>query len=119
MTPVGVGVDIVSVKRVKSLLEKYGRAFVKKVLPEDDGYCGRKRKGELAGCYAARFALKEAFVKAFSQADVKVKITDVKVSGGGESLKVETPYDNVFHYLFSISHEKEYAVAFVVLFKRL
>lgn len=118
MIPVGAGVDIVSVKRVESLLRRYGEAFIRKVFPEDSGYCSKKRKGELAGCYAARFALKEAFVKAFSQAGVRLKITDVKVLDGGENLKIETPYDISFHYLFSISHEREYAVAFVVLFRR-
>ena len=109
-----VGIDIVSVKRVEELIGRFGERFLKKVLPEGWNYCIEKRKGELPGCIAARFALKEAAVKALSRAGYRVKLKDVKVRGGGERLSLEvtgTPPE--VKLLFSISHEKEFAVAVV------
>ena len=110
----GIGVDIVSVKRVERLFERYGSRFLKKILPEGSDYCIEKRKGELFGCIAARFALKEATVKALNQAGYKVGIKDVQVNDGGKELRL-TVKDLSPHIklLFSISHEKEFAVAVV------
>ncbi|MEO2066242.1 MAG: 4'-phosphopantetheinyl transferase superfamily protein [Desulfurobacteriaceae bacterium] len=112
-----VGVDIVSVKRFEELHRKYGERLIKKVFPEGVDYCFKKRKGELQGCLAARFALKEATVKALSQAGLRTSISRVKVLGGGKELKVEVEglKGRGLKLLFSISHERDYAVAVVNL----
>ena len=111
---VGVGVDIVSVKRVEELINRFGERFLKKVLPEGYEYCLKKRKGELSGCIAARFALKEATVKALSQAGYRVGIKDVSVKGGGRGLSLTVKgLSPQLKLLYSISHEREFAVAVV------
>ncbi len=110
----GVGVDIVSVKRIEGLINRFGERFLKKVLPEGYEYCLEKRKGEFCGCIAARFALKEATVKALSQAGYRVGIKDVSVKGGGRELSVAVRnLPSQLKLLYSISHEREYAVAVV------
>ena len=110
----GVGVDIVSVKRIEELINRFGERFLKKVLPEGYEYCLEKRKGEFCGCIAARFALKEATVKALSQAGYRVGIKDVSVKGGGRELSVAVrSLPSRLKLLYSISHEREYAVAVV------
>lgn len=110
----GVGVDIVSVKRVERLIDHFGERFLNKVLPEGYDYCLKKRRGELPGCIAARFALKEATVKALSQAGYRVGVKDVSVKGGGKELILSvrklSPW---LKLLYSISHEREFAVAVV------
>ena len=110
----GVGIDIVSVKRVEELLNRFGERFLKKILPEGYDYCLEKRKGELCGCIAARFALKEATVKALSQAGYRVGVKDISVKGGGRELSLTVKgLSPKLKLLYSISHEREFAVAVV------
>ncbi len=107
------GIDIVSVKRVERLLNKYGKRFIRKVFPEGVDYCFKKRKGEVAGCIAARFALKEATVKALSSVGRKVSFKDIVIFGGGSSMSLKVKNCNDLRFVFSISHERDYAVAVV------
>ncbi|WP_022846547.1 MULTISPECIES: holo-ACP synthase [unclassified Desulfurobacterium] len=109
---VSCGVDIVSNKRVEDALKRWGDRFVRKVFPEGVEYCFQKRRGEVVGCIAARFALKEAIIKAFSRINVPVRFEDIVVSGGGKHLDVKIPVKG-YRILFSISHEKDFSVAFV------
>ena len=111
---VGVGIDIISVKRVEELIDRFGERFLKKVLPEGYDYCLERRRGELPGCIAARFALKEATVKALSQAGYRIGVKDVSVEGGGRELSLTVKgLSPRLKLLFSISHEREFAVAVV------
>ncbi|TCK04026.1 holo-ACP synthase [Phorcysia thermohydrogeniphila] len=110
---VSCGVDIVSVKRVERLLDKYGERFIRKVFPEGIDYCFKKRKGELAGCIAARFALKEAVIKAFASIGKRISFKDIVICGGGSHLTLKVKNFEDLKLLTSISHEKEYAVAIV------
>ncbi|HIC87729.1 MAG TPA: 4'-phosphopantetheinyl transferase superfamily protein, partial [Aquificae bacterium] len=82
-----VGIDIVENDRIKEIksLEK----FLNKIFPEGLSYCKENRIGEFYGCIAARFALKEAFIKAFSKLDIKIFFSDIKIISGGKNLKVE------------------------------
>lgn len=112
------GVDIVSVKRVERLLDRYGERFIKKVFPEGVDYCFKKRKGELAGCIAARFALKEATLKALYPLGRQPRFRDICISGGGASISIKVKGCEDLVFLFSISHERDYAVAIVNLLRR-
>ena len=60
---VGMGVDIAEIDRVEAAIGRFGRAFLERVFtPEEIRYCERhKSKFER---YAARFAAKEAAMKA-------------------------------------------------------
>lgn len=60
---VGMGVDITEVDRVERAIEKFGRRFLERVFtPGEIAYCeSRKNRYER---YAARFAAKEAAMKA-------------------------------------------------------
>ena len=108
-----VGIDIVENDRIKEIksLEK----FLNKIFPEGLSYCKENRIGEFYGCIAARFALKEAFIKAFSKLDIKIFFSDIKIISGGKNLKVEfsEKLQNILKekninlkFDFSISHEK-------------
>jgi holo-[acyl-carrier protein] synthase len=79
---VGVGIDIVSVERIRSSREKHGQRFVEKILtPGEIELCmGRKSPDE---GFAARFAAKEAGMKALATGfDQGVGWHDVEVIGG-------------------------------------
>jgi len=114
------GIDLISVKRFRELHLKFGDRLIRKLFPEGVDYCFKRRKGELYGCLAARFALKEATVKACWKIGIEIGISKVKVVGGGKELRLEVKElkERGIEPLFSISHEREYAVAVVNLVKR-
>jgi holo-[acyl-carrier protein] synthase len=60
---VGLGADIAEVDRIEAAIARHGRAFLERVFtPQEIAYCERHRaRGER---YAARFAAKEATMKA-------------------------------------------------------
>lgn len=120
----GIGTDIVEVKRFKKWLENpeiIERYFNKNELPE---------KGcESAKCQhlAVRFAAKEAFSKALGTGLCGFELKDVYVTNderGKPFLVIENKAEELMKNLFgdckihvTLSHEKEYAVAFIVLEK--
>jgi holo-[acyl-carrier protein] synthase len=60
-----VGIDLVEVERIASVVERWGQRFLARVYtPEEVSYC--LRKNDPYPSLAARFAAKEAFVKALS-----------------------------------------------------
>jgi holo-[acyl-carrier protein] synthase len=61
---VGSGVDIAEVDRIRAAAERYGRRFIERVFtPLEIAYVERRRAGRYER-YAARFAAKEAGMKA-------------------------------------------------------
>jgi len=123
----GIGTDISEVKRFKKWIENpsmINRYFNEKELLSDEG---DTKEGKILQHYAARFSAKEAFSKAlgtgikdFSLKEVFVTNDKdgkpfINVSGNAEKILRERCGNCSVH--LSISHEKEYAVAFVVIEK--
>ncbi|MCB1668668.1 MAG: holo-ACP synthase [Pseudomonadales bacterium] len=120
---VGIGTDIVQVARIISVLERQGRAFAERVL------CGSElaifdRKKQQAAYLAKRFAAKEAASKALGTGIGKVSWQDMEITNNGNG----APLLNLSgaaarrlsdlggsQALISLSDEKDYVVAFVVL----
>lgn len=121
---VGIGVDICSVERLARLRQRYGRRFLDRVFTgAEQAYCGVGR-----GCdehYAARFAAKEAFLKALGTGfSGGMTLRDVEVvpsRTGRPALVVTGQAEQVSRRLgvetihVSLSHERDHAIAFVVL----
>ncbi len=121
---IGVGIDIVEVRRVEFLLKKWGKRFLARVfLPQEVAYCQRKKYA--AEHFAARIAVKEAVLKAFGEGwteridwkDILVKRTrkgqpEIELLGKGEKLRKKLKVGKV---LVSISHAREYSVAQAIL----
>ncbi|MDZ7372475.1 MAG: holo-ACP synthase [candidate division KSB1 bacterium] len=59
----GVGIDIVEVERIRRAVERWGDRFLQRILTEEELRDCRAR-GQFYHSVAARFAAKEAFVKA-------------------------------------------------------
>lgn len=119
----GIGVDIMDVARIKKLVDRDSR-FMEKVFTETEiQYCEPKYRREVH--YAARFAAKEAFFKALGTGyRGGMKWTDISVENNqlgkpGITLHGKTLENfkkaNYKSTHLSISHTKEYAVAFVVI----
>ena len=124
------GVDIVSIKRMEQALDaSSGERFRAKVFtPAEITYCEHKasRTNGALQSFAARFAAKEAFAKALGTglgADVslcEIEVVNDPASGkpslhlSGNTLARFTAAG--FEQIeLSLSHEADYAVAFVVI----
>ena len=122
----GSGVDIVEVVRIKKALRKWGKDFVNKVFTEKElAYSHKKRYAYQH--LAARFATKEAVLKAFGGGwlrslpwkDVEI-VNDKKgkpsviLHGEAKHLKRKRKIKSI---VISISHTKNYAVASAILEK--
>ena len=116
----GSGVDIIEISRVRQVLERYGQRFLNRVYtPGEISYC-RGRAPNLAG----RFAAKEATMKALGTGVHGVSWKDIEVvrheSGAPSVLlhgrgKRRAQHLGVRDISLSISHSRDYAVAFVVV----
>jgi phosphopantetheine--protein transferase-like protein len=120
----GIGIDIVKVKRLEDAFEKWGRKFFEKILTDDEIAYSFKKKNPFPSL-SVRFAAKEALIKAIG-AEISVNMKDIEIVNddrGRPSLKVNNKLAEFFrekrimHSHLSLSHEKEYAVAYVVLEK--
>jgi holo-[acyl-carrier protein] synthase len=119
----GIGVDMIDVVRIKKLVDRDSR-FMEKVFTETEiRYCEPKYRREVH--YAARFAAKEAFFKALGTGyRGGMKWTDISVENNelgkpeitlhGKTLENFKKGNYKYTHL-SISHTKEYAVAFVIV----
>ena len=112
-----LGIDIVEVKRVKRLMERWGDRFLQRVFtPWEIAYC--KGRGSPEQSLAARFAAKEAILKAIgtglSQGIRWTSMEIVNDKNGSPSVKLGKRIKDKIgdkKILISMSHTKEYAVA--------
>lgn len=119
----GVGVDIISNERIEEAVQTFD-AFLERIYtPEEIAYCYKRRKPYPS--LAARFAAKEAMIKAIPSCET-IPMTDIEVvvaeSGQpsihpGKVLQEELDKAGASRIHLSISHEKAYSVAYVVIEK--
>lgn len=121
----GSGIDIIEVERVQALKDKWQDRFLKRVFTERElAYANGKKT--TAEHLAARIAIKEAVIKAFSDESGKYlgDWRDIEVSND----KNGRPYVNLYgnfaqvkdrrkikQIIISASHTHNYAVASAIL----
>jgi holo-[acyl-carrier protein] synthase len=117
----GIGVDVVDVKRMKSVLEKQGKVFLDKVFSDMEvTYCKTRKKPYIH--FGARFAAKEAVAKAmrtgwsgaFHWRDIEV----VNDQSGAPHILLSRDVAKALEQCtvhLSLSHTDNTIVAFVVL----
>jgi len=120
----GIGVDIADVARVARSIDRYGERYLNKVFtPAEIEYC--RDAAISTQRYAARFAAKEAAMKALSTGcteEVSWKNFEVineesgqprlKANGKAAELLAELRVSKIW---ISLTHNPEYAIAYVVL----
>ncbi|MBA30413.1 MAG: holo-[acyl-carrier-protein] synthase [Dehalococcoidia bacterium] len=117
---INVGIDIIEIERIQNVKIRYPKRFLKKIFTQNEiNYC-RDRSPQLA----ARFAAKEAMMKALGTGirgvgwkDVEVirnrgQAPQIKLSGRGKKVGESIGLKNTS---LSISHSKDYAVACVTI----
>lgn len=118
----GIGIDVIEIKRIKNAILR--EAFKKKVFTaREEAYCD-SRNVQRAASYAARFAGKEAVMKAFgtgmaggSWQDIEILPNDkgqplVYLYGAFLELAKEQQVSEIH---ISLTHAQEYAAAQVLL----
>lgn len=125
---IGIGSDLIDIRRIENTLERYGQRFVNRVFTEVEQ---RKSEGraQRAATYAKRFAAKEACAKALGTGlragvfwrDIGVvnlptgKPT-IKLTGGAEQrLRHITPAGMRAHIALSLTDDFPLAQAIVII----
>ena len=129
MAILGTGIDIVENYRLKKILLKKKSNFKKKIFTANEiAYC--EKKSNSTSCYAKRFAAKESFVKALGTGFRKnINFKDIEVVNntyGKPYISINKKIANKiktlfkvkkFNILLSISDEKKYSIASVIISK--
>jgi holo-[acyl-carrier protein] synthase len=121
---IGVGIDIVETERVEKVLERHGGRFASKIFtPVEREYSNARKFPHVH--YAARFAAKEAFVKAVGLGMTNgMRWQDIGIVNDGlgkPELTIEGKAATrlaelgVTHTHVSLSHTHEHATAVVIL----
>ena len=125
MNPLGAGVDIIAVSRMRDILENSGRnAFLRKVYTAKE-ICRADQHADPVAFLARIFAAKEAVFKTFCiPATKEVQFRDIEICEGafGQPLVELSGYfaglareRGVRQVLLSISYDGDYAIAMAVL----
>lgn len=122
----GIGIDLVKIERIEKALQRWGERFQQKAFTAGEIlYCTRKRNPSPS--FAARFAAKEAFVKALGIGLRRgVHLKNVEVQRGsmgkpvlkvyGRALEICTK-EKIQGIFVSLTHDQDYSSAVVVLEK--
>ncbi len=121
---VGTGIDIVEIARIKSVNDRWGDRFAERILTKRE-LSDLKIRRDSETYIASRFAAKEAFLKALGTGYADgISWHDMEVARkkgqrptlhiSGRALEIMNNM-SVGRTHLSISHEKKYAVAQVVL----
>ena len=121
---IGIGADIAEVPRLREAIERHGERFLQRVFTEREiAYCQRHRNSEER--FAARFAAKEAMMKALGTGWRRgITWRDIEVSnaqGGQPNIQLTGKALEIFHSLggeriyLSLTHTDNYALAQVII----
>jgi holo-[acyl-carrier protein] synthase len=120
------GIDIASVKRLQAAMERHGKRFEERVFSKvERAYCATKKmKYEH---FAARFAAKEAFIKALEVKRANgYELCDIEVrrQASGKPYIYLSPQSRKCFNLpsksqieISLAHERDFAIATVVILR--
>lgn len=118
MKILGIGVDIENIERFRELTIKNDSRFLNKIYNKNElKYCFSKKNP--APYLAARFAGKEAVIKAMSGiSNKKFSVKDVTITNlakGAPVVKIPNTLDGDARVYLSLSHCQDKAVAFAVI----
>ncbi len=119
-----LGCDIVSVRRIDEAVQRHGDRFLQRCFRPGEIELAQRRGLAGAATLAARWAAKEAFVKALGPRSAGVPYRDVEVVRGEDGVpalalhgvaRAACEATGAGRVLLSLSHEREHAMAVVVL----
>lgn len=122
----GMGIDIVEISRIKEAIERWNGAFLKRIFTENEISYSRAKKFAYQHL-AARFAAKEAVLKAIGDSSIqRIEWHNVEVLNdefgkpfirlSGEAKKIKEA-KRISEIIISMSHTRKHAVANAILIK--
>ena len=126
MDIIGTGMDATEIERIADTIERYGDRFVQRIFTAGEiAYCRRKR--DAASSFAARFAAKEAEMKALGTGHSRgvywTGIEVVRRPGGPPQLQfhggaaTRAASMGATGSLLTLTHSRELAIAHVLLLR--
>jgi holo-[acyl-carrier protein] synthase len=120
---IGIGVDLVDVRRFESIIYRWGDRFLKRIFTEKEiRYCNTKKHP--AQRFASRFAAKQAFVKALFPRGLNViHFRDIEIGERDQrpvvnlcgAIDSEARKAGIKSSHVMVSHDGDYCIANVVL----
>ena len=120
-----IGTDICSLNRIENAYKRFGNRFLERVLTENEIKYVTSAPKHMISRLAVRFAAKEACVKALGTGWYGVGFQEVEIgrkNSGEPTLILHSRAEKrakqlgLSKFQVSLSHEKEFAVAFVVAY---
>ena len=123
----GIGIDIIDIRRIEKVINKYGFRFKEKCFHEEEIKKSESRYKSIE-TYAKRYAAKEACAKALGTGLAKgVFWKDIEVKNNSNGKPYIILHNNASRYLeknfkknakieLSLSDEKDFAIANVIIF---
>lgn len=120
--PIEVGIDVIEIERIGQVLERFGDRFLERIYTprERERYAGRVSE------LAARFAAKEATMKALGTGIRGVRWRDIETLPNGRGKPILTLHDTaarratrlgLTYWSVSLSHSRGDAMAIVIASK--
>jgi len=117
-----VGMDVVDIRRISESIDRFGSRFFQRLFSESEISYALNGEGQAAQRLAARFAAKEAAIKAFNLGEVGINWRDIEVQKlphgacrlalhGKAASQAERLH--VCEIALSLSHDGDYAAAVV------
>jgi len=112
-----VGVDIIEIGRIEESIKRFGQSFLERIYTQKELDCYKDKLPSLA----ARFSGKEAVIKALNAPGISPR--DIEILSATDGKPLVTLYGQAREKAeklgiatldISLSHSREYAVAFVV-----
>ena len=120
---IGIGVDVVEVERIEQSLRRFGDRFLRRVFtPVEVEYC--RGKAHPSENFAARFAAKEAVLKALGTGWTRQtsfrEVEVIRVEGSAPTVEISSRMRRLLppgpvRIWLSISHTSNYAVAQAII----
>ena len=124
MAIIGIGTDLVKISRIKRIFKKYPRGFSERILHKNELKIMKDLKDPktyIAKCFSAKEAVAKALGTGIAHG---VSFQEIEISNNengqpiltlhGSTLEVANKL-GVNHNFISLSDEREYAIAYVVL----
>ncbi|CAN5671886.1 holo-ACP synthase [soil metagenome] len=120
--PIEVGIDVIEIDRIAAVLERHGERFLNRVFTQHE----RERYGKRPAELAARFAAKEATMKALGTGIRGVRWRDIETLSNKrgkpilnlhQTAKARAKLLGFQHFAISLTHSRTDATAIVVATK--
>lgn len=113
-----IGVDIIEITRIEAVINRWGKTFLERVFTPAE-----LKLYNNAPSLAARFAAKEAVLKALGACDKGISWQEIEILAENNGkphvsltgkAKLEADACQISKVNISLSHSRDYAVAFIV-----